>query len=294
MSIHLLASFVATVGLCLLAGNLHGDEQRTGPESVAEDLTPDVGKVFAATQIVGKAVQDNTGTIIGEVSDVVVDPYCARIVSLVVSPSEKLDRIRGVLVPFEVIKSLAEKSLVVQVSTTTIEANATSLTEGESQPFTRRMSIATFRHYNIKPYWTDKAGNKVESSPVDRDDQFVMLSNLGNMAIHDLSGEELGRIADVVVSQDTGKIVYAIFAHTHRGESKDEQLMFPIPLAAFVVPPKTNKWSLQLPESLLDNTPTIKAGKLPDEVERGWVEYIHVRYGGGVFDGVQRTAKRSD
>ena len=171
-----------------------------------------------------------------------------------------------------------------------MERDATSFSSRHDEPMTRKLGITLFKHLGIASYWQD--GNAKKDNESNRDDQFVSLSDLRKQEIRSPGGKPLGSIDDVVLSQETGQIVYVLFSHGHTDGASEAKRVFPIPLAAFVMPTRMSRWTLALTEAILDNTETIKDGRLPKEMSRAWVEYIHVRYGGGVFDGVQRQPKQ--
>ena len=277
----------------LLASQAMAEEQTRSRETVADDLTPSVGDATPGSRLIGESLWGQDGQKIGKIVDLMIDPYYARLSSLVVEPATKTDRKRRLLVPIELVECEGE-SITVSRDIKAIGSNTTSLLpEGKATPYTRRMALATYRHLDLQPYWVKTVGKKPASTnqTATRDDRFFLLTNLRKQSVTDPAGEKLGHIADLVVSKTDGKIVYALLNHQHKAKGNETTRMFPIPLAAFVVPTNSGKWSIDLPEELLDNTQVVENGKLPKEINRGWVDYIHVKHGGGVFDGVQRKAK---
>lgn len=113
----------------------------------------------------------------------------------------------------------------------------------------------------------------------------VLFSELGDIPVHNARGDKLGFVTDFGLAPKKGLISYALLvleADAHSAET-----LYPIPLAAFVVEPNDRQWVLELPEGILENTPTIKKGKWPNTVPRAWIEYVSVRYGHSPSGGVQ-------
>lgn len=284
----LLATFI------LLATQTFADDATKSREAVADDLTPQVGKATRGTRLLGVSVRDHDGQKLGKVVDLLVDPYYARVSSLVVKPDSSVDRKRRLLIPTEVVKPDGE-TLQASRDVKEIENEATSLlSEGNATPYTRRMATATYRHYSLQPYWANRGRKRSTEENVQanvsatRDDQFFLLTKLTKESVLDSAGGKLGHISDVMVSKTDSKIVYVLLETAHETKGREKAQTFAVPLAAFVVPTDSGKWSIDLPEKLLENTQTVENGKLPREINRAWVEYVHVKYGGGIFGGVQR------
>lgn len=275
---------IALLAVPLVCSN--ADEQPSKPQTVGDDITPQVGEVCRASSLVGKVVVSKDGTDLGQVQDVVVDPYYARLVSIIVGPDNQAIREKTLFIPVNAISKENDGDLLLSVDRDTVESSATSF-EGTPDNYTRRLSLATFRHFAIKPYWLDE---KKKNTSSDRDDRFVKLCRLTEQPVKSPTGASLGKIADVVISKHTHQIVYTLFAQID-SSAKNTATSYPIPLACFVVPATTADWTLELPEELLENTEPVGEEKLPKELSRAWVEYVHVRYGGGVFNGVQRQLK---
>lgn len=274
--------FVVALSVRCTASELALNER----ETVDEDLSPNVGSVVPGSILAERAVWDRYDREVGKVEDLIIDPYYGRVTSFVIKPSDEVKRDRQLLVPFELVTPIKSKHLRASVTMKKIEDTATAITRNGSTPYTRTLSRATIRHYDLKPYWKED-----ERSATEGQDRLVMLSNLRDMVVKTPDDEPLGSIEDVVVSKKDGKIVYALLRHDHRNNRSTQHKKFPIPLAAFVVPPRSDHWTLELPERVLDGTEVTKGAAYPKEVSRGWVEYIHVRYGTGIFSGVQREAK---
>jgi hypothetical protein len=149
-----------------------------------------------------------------------------------------------------------------------------------SQPSLSRSDLAkVYAHFQQSLYKPDDKAT---------DNDVVVLTSLvalREMPVQNGQGAPLGTVRDFAVLPD-GRIAYAAMA------SKDApQRMYPIPLSAFVVPaPQSAAWILELPADILEKTPTFSAAQWPKTIDRGWSEYVAVRYGHSALAGVNREA----
>ena len=124
--------------------------------------------------------------------------------------------------------------------------------------------------------------------PGDTDDksQVVSLSKLGEIPVNDGHGKSLGRIVDFAIASRSGLIAYG--AMTLDTDTSTDRAIYPVPLAAFVVPKEAQQWVLELPAGTLEHTPHFEKGKWPHSVPLAWMEYVRERYGRSPFGGVER------
>lgn len=285
--------FLPTLFL-LTSSQVIADEQTKTSDAVANDLTPKVGKATRGSHLVGTPLWSHENQKLGKIVDLWIDPYFAKVSCLVVEPYNSIAHRPRLLVPVELVEFCGEKA------TTSLDAKAIgsmarpSPEQANSIEYTRDSAMATYRVHGLQPYW-DKQHNEDDitgNSAATKNDRFFLLTQLKEARVADAAGEKLGHIMDAVISTSDGKVLYVLLNHQQQTDSDESTMTIPVPLAAFVVPTGTGEWFIDLPEELLDTTQAVENGKLPAEINRGWVEYVHVKYGGGVFDGVQREAKR--
>ena len=113
----------------------------------------------------------------------------------------------------------------------------------------------------------------------------VSLKKLINKPIRNNQREELGKVSDFAVATEQGLLAYVAMTCTCFGDAAEKY--YPVPLSAFVVQPEADAWLLELPLEVLENTPAFRARSWPEKIDRGWVEYVHVRYGRSPFGGVR-------
>jgi hypothetical protein len=138
----------------------------------------------------------------------------------------------------------------------------------------------------------DEQGNVAWDQASQSDDAyaFASLKQVRDMPVTNNSGDDMGRIVDFAVARDTGLIAYAAMACSCLPDTADK--LYPIPLSALVVKPDAKAWILELPIDVLAGTPTFPVNDWPEKVERGWVEYVHVRYGRSAFGGVRSQERK--
>jgi sporulation protein YlmC with PRC-barrel domain len=119
----------------------------------------------------------------------------------------------------------------------------------------------------------------------ERDEQYglVLWSQLKGMAVHNDEGQTLGKVADLAIALPSGTVAYVAIS----GGDLPNDMLRPVPLSAFVVDPKTEEWTLELPADVVANIKTFRSDQWPDKIDGGWLEYLHVRYGRPLFGGVQ-------
>ena len=115
------------------------------------------------------------------------------------------------------------------------------------------------------------------SSPSDPEgmSRVVLFSTLGDIPVHNARGDKLGSINDFGIARKRGQIMYAVMVLDAEASTADT--LYPIPLAAFVVRAHTKQWIMELPEGILENTPTMKKSQWPTTVPLAWSEYVSVR-----------------
>lgn len=125
----------------------------------------------------------------------------------------------------------------------------------------------------------------VSSGDPDNESRVVLLTKLGDIPIRNARGDKLGAITDFGLARQGGLITYALMVLEAAAIPADT--LYPIPLAAFVVQPDAEEWILELPEGILENTPTIEKNQWPATVPAAWIEYVSIRYGRSPMGGVQ-------
>jgi len=173
-------------------------------------------------------------------------------------------------------------SLAIKRPVMTVVANVTpeklrqapTFDEEPGQPLTRAAGAKVFAHFEQPVPWKKEKADR----------PLALVSQLRELPIANAAGKRLGRIDDFALLLDKGLVGYAAVTM-----DEDAAQLFPVPLSAFVVTPEVEHWVLELPKDILAQTPRFNANAWPDKIDRGWVEYVHVRYGRSPFAGVREV-----
>ena len=227
----------------------------------------------------GWKLRTNDDRVAGKITDLVLDLDAGRLAFVVVEGNKGVvgsaDKLALPLGLFRDVATSHEPTLQ-GTPANWQAAPAIKVPQGE---MTRKWAAGVFQSFGLSPYWNDKEQDASNA------DQLSSLSQLRNKAVRNGNGEPLGRINDFAATAG-GEIAYAGLARTEKAER-----LYPIPLSAFIALPGSADWQLNLPKEILENTPTFASGAWPTTLDRGWVEYVHVRYGRSGFDGIERQQK---
>jgi sporulation protein YlmC with PRC-barrel domain len=112
--------------------------------------------------------------------------------------------------------------------------------------------------------------------------QSTLWSQIRGTPILSKDGTPIGELRDMAIAINSGVIAYTALA---TNDTADE--LRPAPLSALVVHPQQKAWLLELPADVVRETKAFSAKSWPNTIDRGWLEYVHVRYGGSALDGVR-------
>lgn len=116
---------------------------------------------------------------------------------------------------------------------------------------------------------------------------------LDGRVVRDAARVKFGRIEEILLSPgDNWKI--AFLALSQFNGHKDENERLAVPLAAFVQLPAKTTFLLDIPEEARLLEQTFKVGDWPHKIERGWVEFTHVKYGAAATDGIQTVERTAE
>lgn len=135
-----------------------------------------------------------------------------------------------------------------------------------------------------------KPGSEPAKLPASTSAETTSLKKVTGTRVHNAKGEELGQIGDFAVTIKQGKLAYAAMSCTCFADAADK--FYPVPLSAFVVQPAANAWLLELPIETLENMKPFPVKQWPTKIDRGWLEYVHVRYGRSPLDGVRTKTQK--
>lgn len=111
---------------------------------------------------------------------------------------------------------------------------------------------------------------------------FQRISELRGKEIRTSKGVSLGKISDVVLDPESGRILYAI--HTFRGKLQ------PVPWAALQTDPDGKYFTLNVDPEKLKGAPSFEKERWPNVVDQQWAQDVHAFYNVDPFWKAGRTA----
>lgn len=151
----------------------------------------------------------------------------------------------------------------------------TILHEGGSIQLRDRQGVANW------PEWTERDENYV----------FASYRRTVGTKVHNVRGTHVATLKDFALARPNGVIAYVglelAIGQSEERPKTDESLL-QSPLTAFVVEPESCRWLLELPKDVLQTRNLFPADRWPKKIDRGWIEYVHVRYGRSALGGVQK------
>lgn len=90
-------------------------------------------------------------------------------------------------------------------------------------------------------------------------------------------GEDLGKIEDLAIDLDAGRIAYAVLSFGGFLGLGDKH--FAIPWEALRVAPHEHRAILDMPKERLENAPGFERGARPATADREWLRGVYAYYG---------------
>ncbi|MGD9646429.1 MAG: PRC-barrel domain-containing protein [Pirellulales bacterium] len=275
---------VSTLSLwTVLLGTKPARAGETPPDATAgqgddkDKVEIQLGPITHAGQLAKKKVADADGNVVGKVDDLLLDLGAGHVALVLVSPSDGQGQ---VLVPASRFKFTGDASqLSLKPEGQPLDKTERWKNEGVNTGFNRAQIAKLYERdkqplYHVEPDAADVTG---------------WFSGIAEQQVHNTQEVEIGSVVDLAITLPDGAIAYAAVSCDCFADS--EQKLFPIPLSAFVVKPGAKAWILELPLDIVERTPTFAKDAWPTEIDRGWVEYVHVRYGRSPLGGVREQLR---
>ena len=115
--------------------------------------------------------------------------------------------------------------------------------------------------------------------PVNRDEPaanaegLIRFSKLSGLDIVDNTDKEIGNVKTAVINTEHASIAYLLV------EMAVDKKLRAIPLGAFEYYYAADAWKINLAGERIAKFPPVSADELPKQLDRGWVEYVAVRFG---------------
>jgi len=252
--------------------NSAGTKIRTEAQQADLATQPIPSNMEFVTEMLQKQLKKDREAI-GKVEDVAFDLETEHLALLIASNRTSDDSKRYALVPFipgdRLIQFDWEKKLTLQTLPPSVA---------------RAEAAELYRDYKQAVYWIDFAKKKLADSKASFDEKGFSLtfySTLKRRSVVDSEGTPVGEVDDVAVKSSNGEILYIVMLSSN-AESRA------VPLGAFVSEEGSDHWSIDLTAEQILKFQPFQAKSRPIRVDRGWEEYVAVKYGRG---GLQTSKK---
>lgn len=253
-------------------------------------VSPEVhfDEVIPAQEMLQREIVDESGVIAGFVDDVVLDVHYARVALVVINCSKSAaghSDIEGVafeqllIVPSVIQGWKSGQPLKLSIPIIAVQNSSTTMAQKPLTSWGEEEMAAIYKHYDADLYWRSPKG--VDASP-----SLMSVDELDGKLIRDADRKKFGRIEEVLLSPEKNWSI-AFIAMSQFKNHKSGADRIAIPLSAFARRRSSATWMLDVPgEAKLLGT-TFPAGEWPKQIDAGWSEFTHVKYGASVEGGMQ-------
>ena len=255
------------------------DATASPPESAGVEVEFD--DVVSASHIINAEVHDTDGEIIGSVADVVLDTEFGQLAFISIRNTKKVAKVDNVFfLPPSCLKNWSDdKGLKVNVSQQQIQdGRSKAKTLQPSLVFPSKL-VALYERFGAKPYWPSE---RVQDMRL----HLVSIDEMDGRVVRDVDRKKFARVDDVLLTPDKNWKVAYLSLRDLAAVSDGEQRLA-IPLAAFVRDSHSAGLTLEIPAESELLKETFKTGNWPKEINRGWIEFVHVKYGKATLSGLQ-------
>ncbi|MCA9132928.1 MAG: PRC-barrel domain-containing protein [Planctomycetales bacterium] len=238
----------------------------TQPEKATQPKhgkTKRVKTVQLASTMMGVSVRSGEVEV-GGIEDLAFDLETGHLALIVAAKALDGNRRRYTLLPFMDLQNAPKFQWTDDRAVEQLPASLTRATASE-----------VYTTYQRDIYWR-RFCKRLEQSLREQFDQqqtkLLSFSFLRGRPVLDADAQAIGKIVDLGIHPATGKIAYCVM------ESPDGEHRA-IPLGAFVMQPPAYRWTIELPQERIREFEPFTLTSPPLRVDRGWKEYIAVRYG---------------
>jgi sporulation protein YlmC with PRC-barrel domain len=277
---------LATSALALAQTERPPAERPQTPDPAAKPAQRITGEVndFAmakrsqrADDLMGKTVVNSANENLGKLEDIVVDAGSGRILYGVLSFGGFLgvgDKLFAI--PWDSLSLPADaKNLVLNISKDRLKT-AEGFDKNQWPNFAdEQWAAKTHKYYESTPYW--QAGDTTRTdarNPRDRWYQrattWQKASDLTGKDCHNMQNEDVGRISDLLIDPDSGRIMYGILAS---GGNR-----YAIPYSALSLSTDGKKFQVNVSKEQLKNAPSFTDDRWPNVADERWAIEVHRYY----------------
>ncbi|MBK9120677.1 MAG: PRC-barrel domain-containing protein [Phycisphaerales bacterium] len=273
-------------------GKVMNQRDLDGPSQGRADRSKDHWDDFAmarswqkSSNLTGKKVTNPADEDLGTLQEIVVDANSGRILYGVLSfggflgLGDKLFAIPWSALPL----SGDAHAFVLDVDKERLEKAVTFDKRQWPNFADEQFALATFKHYNQKPYWQNEDGDVRQASDVDRRQAnayrarwnqratvWQKASDLASKNVRNRQNDDLGKIVDLAIDPQAGRILYAILAT--RG------MHFAIPWQALSLSADYKHFILDINKDQLTDALGFSKDNWPNMVDSRWATETHTYF----------------
>jgi sporulation protein YlmC with PRC-barrel domain len=274
-------------------------EVRTQETTVTRTTTTDefamARRWQKADDLIGKKVVSATNEDLGKIEDIVVDANSGRILYGVLSFGGFLgvgDKLFAI--PWRSL-SLGNdaKAFTLNVEKERLK-NAPGFDKKQWPNFAdEKWATTTHEYFSQVPYWRSDLKPETDMSKVSYRDRWTYrpvtwqkASDLTGKDIHNHKNEDLGRISDLIIDPDNGRIMYGVLSHRSR--------LFAIPWNALSLSADAKKFVVNIDKGQLTDAVSFTSDSWPNFTDSGWATETHRVYNVQPYWVEVRTERRVD
>jgi sporulation protein YlmC with PRC-barrel domain len=234
-------------------------------------VTANIPLFLPASKIKGEKVTTANGEDLGKIEDIMIDQEKGMIAYAVISFGGFLGiGNKQFAIPWEALsEGQNEHAFTLKINKEILEK-----AEGfdkDKLPLTRDQLNNTYAHYGNKPYWETGSSANI---PL-----FLPASTIKGEKVTNMAGEDLGKIDDIMIDQENGKIAYAVISFGGFLGMGDKQ--FAIPWEAISEGQEGYAFTLKVNKEILEKSEGFDKAKLPltrDQLTKTYAYYGNKPY----------------
>lgn len=232
-----------------------------------------------ADDLIGKKVVSSANEDLGKIEDIVVDANSGRILYGVLSFGGFMgvgDKLFAI--PWRSLSLGGDaKAFTLNVEKDRLK-NAPGFDKKQWPNFAdEKWATSTYEYYKQVPYWRSDAKPEGDMSRVSYRDRWTYhpvlwqkASDLTGKDIHNHKNEDLGRISDLIIDPDHGRVMYGVLSFRAR--------MFAIPWNALTLSGDAKKFVVNIDKEALTDAISFTKDSWPNFTDTGWATETHRVY----------------
>lgn len=225
-----------------------------------------------ASDLVGKPV-DSTTEPCGKVGDLMVDTESGRIVYGIVNVGGG----DNVAVPFTAMM-LPDDAAKFRIDAPRDQIKLRAYDKSHQPDFNdRSWAGETYKHFHQEAYWEGRTGGNNVHVAYRYGTRWQKATDLMGKEVKNPGGEKLGRIEDLVIDPDAGRIIYAVLSYGGILGVGDK--LFAIPMSSLALSADYKNFVLSVEKERLRNATGFDKKQWPNMADQRWATETSQYYG---------------